>query len=64
MEGNAMCDALPERPDLDQLRRRAKELHDATRHRCGRPSTPLPARLRHQLFNNTPGLSLIAANED
>jgi len=31
MEGDAMSDSLPERPDLEQLRRRAKELRDATR---------------------------------
>jgi len=31
MEGDAMSDLLPERPDLDQLRRRAKELRDAAR---------------------------------
>jgi ankyrin repeat protein len=31
MEGDAVSDSLPERPDLDQLRRRAKELRDAAR---------------------------------
>src|SRR5262245_4041912 len=31
MEGDAVSDKLPERPDLDQLRRRAKELRDAAR---------------------------------
>jgi hypothetical protein len=30
-EGDAVPDLLPERPDLDQLRRRAKELRDAAR---------------------------------
>src|SRR6266702_2453545 len=29
--GDAMSDSLPERPDLDQLRRRAEELRDAAR---------------------------------
>lgn len=29
--GDAMSDSLPERPDLDQLRRQAKELRDAVR---------------------------------
>ncbi|HEX6537719.1 MAG TPA: hypothetical protein VF155_00880 [Candidatus Dormibacteraeota bacterium] len=53
-----MSDPFPERPDLDQLRRRAKELQDAAR---DGDATALRRVARHYSAEGTSALSLAAA---